>query len=204
MIELINCEKSYGDSTVFQNINYVFEPKTYWITGANGIGKSVLMRCIVGLENFTNGIVRGDKGNTLYLPDTTVGDSWLTIDENIKLMFYYYGIKLSSELLNDTKKRLGILDGSVLTSQVSLGTSLKIGLSLLFIKDYWNTIILDETLSHVDSTTQNIVMEELRLRAEEGSIVFITNHGNLPFSLLNNCFEELELSNTSLQIRRSK
>ena len=199
MIELINCEKSYGNYTVFKNINFSFKPKTYWITGANGIGKSVLMRCMVGLENFTNGIVTGINGNTLYLPDTTVGDSWLTIDENIKLMFYYYGLCLDSNLLEEVKKRLGILDGAVLTSQVSLGTSLKIGLSLLFIRNYWDTIILDETLSHIDKDTQNIIMEELCLRSKEGSTIFITNHSTLPTTSFNDYFEELELSNNCLQ-----
>src|SRR3954463_8826846 len=60
MIEIKNISKSFGDKVILENINGVFEQgKTNLIIGASGTGKSVLLKCIVGL-------VPPDTGDVLY------------------------------------------------------------------------------------------------------------------------------------------
>jgi phospholipid/cholesterol/gamma-HCH transport system ATP-binding protein len=60
MIEVINISKSFGDRTILTNVSGVFEKgKPNLIIGASGTGKSVLLKCIVGL-------VKPDKGSVLY------------------------------------------------------------------------------------------------------------------------------------------
>ena len=60
MIEIKNISKSFGDKVILENISGVFEQgKTNLIIGASGTGKSVLLKCIVGL-------VPPDKGDVLY------------------------------------------------------------------------------------------------------------------------------------------
>lgn len=179
MIELKECSKTYKNKVVFDTINYTFENEIYWLIGSNGIGKSVFCRCLVGLEKFTNGTVAGELGNILYLPDISVADHWLTMLENINLMKYYFKISLSEEEQKDILKLLDIVDEDELVSQVSVGTSMKVGLFLLFIKDHWNTIILDETLSHIDDHVKEIVLCELEKRKQEGACTLIIHHGEL-------------------------
>lgn len=60
MIEVRNINKSFGDKHVLQDITATFLPgKVNVIIGASGSGKSVLMKCMVGL-------VEPDTGQILY------------------------------------------------------------------------------------------------------------------------------------------
>lgn len=60
MIEIKNISKKFGEKTILDNISGVFEQgKTNLIIGASGTGKSVLLKCIVGL-------VPPDKGDVIY------------------------------------------------------------------------------------------------------------------------------------------
>src|SRR6476660_5673373 len=60
MIKLEHISKSFGDRPVLNDVNGVFEKgKPNLIIGASGTGKSVLLKCLVGL-------VRPDSGNVYY------------------------------------------------------------------------------------------------------------------------------------------
>ena len=60
MIEVNNIEKSFGDKPILKGISAVFSPgQVNMIIGASGTGKSVLLKCIVGLE-------QPDIGDVLY------------------------------------------------------------------------------------------------------------------------------------------
>ncbi len=73
MIEVKNLTKSFGDKTVIEDINGVFEQgKTNLIIGASGSGKSVMLKNIVGL--FTP-----DTGQVLYN-----GRSFIDADRDTK------------------------------------------------------------------------------------------------------------------------
>lgn len=60
MIEVQNICKTFGDKTVLALVSGVFHKgKTNLIIGASGTGKSVLLKCMVG-------IIRPDTGSVLY------------------------------------------------------------------------------------------------------------------------------------------
>ncbi len=60
MIEIQNITKSFEGNLILKGIDGVFERgKTNMIIGASGTGKSVLLKCIVGLLN-------PDQGNVIY------------------------------------------------------------------------------------------------------------------------------------------
>ena len=60
MIEVRNIRKSFGDKTVLVDVSAVMEPgKTNLIIGSSGSGKTVFMKCMVGL-------LRPDDGQILY------------------------------------------------------------------------------------------------------------------------------------------
>ena len=60
MIEVKGLYKSFDDKTVLSDINATFENgKTNLIIGQSGSGKTVLMKCIVGL-------MQPDKGQVIY------------------------------------------------------------------------------------------------------------------------------------------
>ncbi len=60
MIEIENISKAFNGKTILEGISGVFEKgKPNLIIGASGTGKSVLLKCIVGL-------LKPDTGNVLY------------------------------------------------------------------------------------------------------------------------------------------
>jgi phospholipid/cholesterol/gamma-HCH transport system ATP-binding protein len=60
MIQAKNISKSFGDKTILKDVSGTFEKgKPNLIIGASGTGKSVLLKCIVGL-------VKPDSGHVIY------------------------------------------------------------------------------------------------------------------------------------------
>jgi phospholipid/cholesterol/gamma-HCH transport system ATP-binding protein len=60
MIEVKNVEKSFGDKKVLQNVSFTMDAgKTNLIIGTSGSGKTVMMKCMIGL-------FRPDAGEVLY------------------------------------------------------------------------------------------------------------------------------------------
>jgi len=58
MIEARNISKSFGDKQVLKNISFTFKKgKTNLIIGESGSGKTVLMKCLVGLYEIDSGQV---------------------------------------------------------------------------------------------------------------------------------------------------
>lgn len=73
MIEVKNVEKSFGDKKVLQDVNFLMEAgKTNLIIGTSGSGKTVLMKCMIGL-------FQPDAGQILY-----EGRNILSIEEKEK------------------------------------------------------------------------------------------------------------------------
>lgn len=69
MIEVRNLTKSYGEITAIQGVDAVFEAgKVNMVIGRSGSGKSVLMKCMVGLTHVDSGGVFFD------------GDSFFDLD----------------------------------------------------------------------------------------------------------------------------
>lgn len=64
MITIENISKNFGDRPILNSISGTFEKgKTNLIIGASGTGKSVLLKCIVGLLHPDTGTVYFDKRN---------------------------------------------------------------------------------------------------------------------------------------------
>ncbi|MEM9328929.1 MAG: ATP-binding cassette domain-containing protein, partial [Bacteroidota bacterium] len=75
MIEIVNISKSFQDKEVLKGISGTFHRgQANLIIGASGTGKSVLLKCIVGL-------VKPDEGQVLFdKRDFTAGDQDVQTD----------------------------------------------------------------------------------------------------------------------------
>jgi phospholipid/cholesterol/gamma-HCH transport system ATP-binding protein len=115
MIEVKNITKSFGEKQVLTDISAVFEKgKTNLIIGQSGCGKSVLLKCIVGLEEIDQGQVIFDGRNFsamnfderkavrkeigMLFQGNALFDS-MTVEENIKFPLDVYTTMSEDEKL---------------------------------------------------------------------------------------------------------
>src|SRR5690242_18049142 len=70
MIQLSGAGKRYGHKLLFENADWMITPRDrVGLVGANGTGKSTLMKILAGLESLDYGSMSGAKGITAgYLP----------------------------------------------------------------------------------------------------------------------------------------
>lgn len=70
MIEVIDVKKGFNGTTVLDGISAVMETgKTNLIIGTSGSGKTVLMKCMVGLFNIDEGEIKYDGRNFFTMSD---------------------------------------------------------------------------------------------------------------------------------------
>ena len=69
MIEVKNISKSFGDRTVISDFSFVAEAgKTNLIIGESGSGKSVTIKCVVGLLEVDHGQILYDNRDFTHMP----------------------------------------------------------------------------------------------------------------------------------------
>lgn len=174
MVKSISWEKLYipvSDELSIRAEAMSLASGVYRISGKNGVGKSILLRHLIQKKKGDAPIVRKNCKQILYLTNEEISFPALTIAENLLLIQRIFSIrdKVSVELF--TEENL-----SCLAKHASLGTRHKVGLSLALSAHFWDIIVVDETLSNLDTAAREQVLLALKRRAEEGSIVFIVDH----------------------------
>ena len=177
---LKNISKSYGEKFIFNNLTYTFHKgDVYWLQGKNGVGKSTLLKLILGIESPDSGEL-DIPAEKLYIPEIPLVEDWLTPRENIDLLYKLTRLKQPQNI--DWEKELEITskDMNTLSIDCSLGTNMKIIFSLLFTETILDLIIIDESLSHIDQFAQHKILNKLieYTQANESIIIF-THHDNL-------------------------
>ena len=106
MIEIKNINKSFNDKKVLHGINGKFEKgKTKLIIGASGTGKSVLLKCLVGLLSPDEGSVLFDGRNFTESNKTTTTQ----IRREIGMLFQGSALFDSKDVEENIKFPLDIL-----------------------------------------------------------------------------------------------
>src|SRR5258708_37355776 len=95
MIQIMNGAKRFGPKVLFEGLNWLVTPKERaGLVGANGTGKSTLLKILAGLEQLDLGEISSTKGIlTGYLPQEglemhgrTIFDECLGVFQNLKAM----------------------------------------------------------------------------------------------------------------------
>src|SRR3954464_8058467 len=81
MIQLTGAGKRYGPKILFDNVDWLVTPQERaGIVGANGTGKSSLLKVLAGMEGLDSGVLTTQKGLTLgYLPQDGLSLSGRTV-----------------------------------------------------------------------------------------------------------------------------
>jgi len=179
MIRAENISKTFGDREVLHNISAVFEPgKTNLIIGKSGSGKTVFLKCLVGLLDINEGeIWYGDtlfsrldfsakkeirKEMGMLFQGSALFDS-MTVEENVRFpldMFTSFSYEEKLERVNFCLERVNIVNSNKLfPAELSGGMKKRVAIArAIVLKPRY--LFCDEPNSGLDPKT-SIVIDEL-------------------------------------------
>lgn len=176
MIELINVNKSFEDKHILFDINAKFlKGKNNLIIGASGGGKSVMMKCMVGLERPESGQILFDNRDMLSLDEqalrevrreigmlfqgTALFDS-LTVEQNIEFPLKMFSKMTGAERrerVNFCLKRVNLENvNKKFPSEISGGMKKRVGIARAIALDI-KYLFCDEPNSGLDPITSRLI-----------------------------------------------
>jgi phospholipid/cholesterol/gamma-HCH transport system ATP-binding protein len=194
MIELNQINKSFDDKQVLFDIDATFlSGKNNLIIGASGGGKSVMMKCMVGLEKPDSGDISFDGRNLLTLDNqelrdvrreigmlfqgTALFDS-LSVEENIAFplqMFSQMTIDERRDRVNFCLKKVNLENiNSKYPSEISGGMKKRVGIARAIALDI-KYLFCDEPNSGLDPITSRLIDELINEITKEYGITNVIN-----------------------------
>ena len=203
MLEIINGYKKYKSLEVLSDINLKFEDgKMYAIIGANGSGKSLILKALSGYNKLTSGKVLQD-GNEIRKNNSYIEDAGIIIENPV--MVNEYTITENLEYLKKMSENSKEIDlekwykyfeieeyKEKRFSELSLGTKQKVALIQAFMHNPKN-ILLDEPFNALDKKAVVKVKELLLEEKKKGKLIVIVTHIN--DEILEECDEVIEMEN---------
>ena len=203
MLEIINGYKKYKNLEVLSDINLKFEDgKMYAIIGANGSGKSLILKALSGYNKLTIGKVLQD-GNEIRKNNNYIEDAGIIIENPV--MVNEYTITENLEYLKKMSENNKDIDldkwykyfeieeyKEKRFSELSLGTKQKVALIQAFMHNPKN-ILLDEPFNALDKKAVVKVKELLLKEKKNGKLIVIVTHIN--DEILEECDEVIEIEN---------
>jgi len=199
MIETINIKKSFNDKEILSGINSTFHKgKTNLIIGSSGTGKSVLLKCIVGLvkpddgrvlfdgRDFTNGTreeiteIRREIG--MLFQGAALFDSQ-TVEENVMFpldMLTKMPKEEKIDRVNFCLKRVGLENANKkMPSELSGGMKKRVGIARAIVNNS-RYLFCDEPNSGLDPRTSILIDNLIKEITEEFEIttVIVTHDMN--------------------------
>lgn len=171
LMEKIN--KSYGNKEVLRDFTTKFEEGTVtFITGESGIGKTSIIRILMGLEGYQSGSISGLEGKeiSVVFQDDCLCDK-LSLDKNLSMVID--GQQGKEQDLDRLLALFG-LEGYRHKRVAELSGGMKRRLAILRAILYpHNLMILDEPFKGLDEENKRLVMGQVgqSLVGETGIIV---------------------------------
>jgi phospholipid/cholesterol/gamma-HCH transport system ATP-binding protein len=179
VIEVQHISKAFGERTILKDVSGSFEKgKPNLIIGASGTGKSVLLKCIVGLVKPDQGTIIYDKRNFtdgnrdtkveirreigMLFQSSALFDS-MNVEENVLFPLDILAVMTKEEKLdrvNFCLKRVGLVNvNKKMPSELSGGMKKRVGIARAMVNNP-RYLFCDEPNSGLDPQT-SIVIDEL-------------------------------------------
>ena len=174
MIRVDNVSKSYGDKRVLNNVSCEFEDgKIYCIMGESGVGKTTLLRLIMGLEKPDEGYISSSKQFAAAFQEDRLLEDRDAVD-NVMFVLKNGGSKSReqteqylSELLPEDRLHIRV-------DSLSGGMRRRVAVARAMLSDR-NTIILDEPFTGLDDETKKTVINFIKKWQNNRTVIVVTH-----------------------------
>ena len=194
-IEVQALSFAYGEQQVLRDVSFTAETGEFLsVLGPNGVGKSTLFRCILGLLRGYEGSIRVNGADTRHMKASQLARSIAYIPQSHYPSFNYSVFDMV--LMGTTSKVSFLSSPKERQRREAMGALERVGISHLAEKGYTNisggerqlvliaralaqeakVLILDEPTANLDYGNQLRVMEQVRALAESGYTVVQSTH----------------------------
>ncbi len=198
VLELKELKKSFGDNHVLRGFNLrLFEGENLVVMGKSGSGKSVMIKCLVGLMQADSGSIRIKEQditvlgqNELDILRTEIGflfqgsalyDS-MTVRENLEFPLRRHKVKLNIQesnevLVREALENVGLEDAiDLMPAELSGGMKRRVALArALILKP--KIILYDEPTTGLDPITSKEIIQLMRtIQKKYGTSSLIITH----------------------------
>ncbi|MCY2688297.1 ABC transporter ATP-binding protein [Salinimicrobium sp. TH3] len=176
MIEVKGLHKSFGDEHILRGIDFVFETgKTNLVIGQSGSGKSVLMKCMLGLFTPDKGTIEYDGKPYSTFTDEQKRDlrqemgmlfqggalfDSMTVEENVMFPLRMFTKKKKSELktrVDEVLERVNLVDsGKKYPAEISGGMQKRVAIARAIVNRP-KYLFCDEPNSGLDPHTATVI-----------------------------------------------
>lgn len=192
-----------GDRLLFEKINFkCSNGSVLYLQGANGTGKTTLLRTLCGLSKPYAGTINwcGENINSLaeeyykhvlYIGHLPGIKEDLTALENLRFSLALSGAEVSEQEVAESLKMLGLAKGLNLpTRMLSQGQKRRVALARLWLQELplW---ILDEPFTALDASATELLKQKIEMFANDGGMVVMTTHQEVAINVPK--FEQLRL-----------
>jgi|TARA_B110000259_G_scaffold74088_1_gene87151 heme exporter protein A len=186
MLQVSNLSVARGGKLLLHDVSFSVQPgQALVLRGANGVGKTSLLRCIAGLQTPTSGIILAPE-TVAYAAHADGLKGQLSVLENLKFWADIYGGPRPDVALNSYS--LGNLAYQP-AANLSAGQQRRLGLARMLVTGcrLW---VLDEPTVSLDVQNVALFRKVLKAHLQGGGAAVLATH--IDFELL---VESLDLTN---------
>ena len=208
-IEVLSVDKKFGSFSALSGVSVICEPgKIYGLTGRNGSGKSVLLKCICGFLIPDAGKIRNfgktkKRGEMLREAGIIIEEpAFLGKKSGIKNLEYLYGIRnrMDRKRLEETMLQVGLDPGERKpVEKYSQGMRQRLAIAQALMEDP-QILILDEYLTGLDRQGAKEIRALLLSWKERGKTILLTSHSREDMEIL--CDQVFEMDGGKLFCRK--
>ncbi len=167
--------KRYGENAVLDDISFTARVGVTRLLGPSGIGKTTLLRVLLGLETPDSGTVNGDKFRwTAVFQENRLLEG-LDAEENLRFVL---GANYNAAAAQALLEELGLGDvGKKKVRDYSGGMQRRLALARALLAPS-DALALDEPFTGLDAENREAAMRAI-LRAAETKIVLLSMHEEL-------------------------
>ncbi|OBX02531.1 cytochrome c biogenesis heme-transporting ATPase CcmA [Gallibacterium genomosp. 1] len=190
----LSCQR--GERVLFNDVNLCFQSGDFvQIEGHNGVGKTTLLRALSGLSRPREGQVLWNNEpifqqqeefnqNLLFLGHHSGTKPELSAWENLRFFQKTTNSRQQVEILWETLQVVGLLGyEDIPANQLSAGQQKRVALARLWLSTapLW---ILDEPFNTIDKRGVQVLTNLFEFHINQGGIVIITSHQDVPSRLV--------------------